>query len=278
MTSQNTESDRTKAGRSAVGFCSIALRDSPVEEAISEIARSGFSVIELWYPHIKGLRVEELIQLADVWEKNEISVSVLAPYFTFTKGLDKWRESVLLAEDVVAAARAIRAEKIRTFIDIGPDGLPSGKAKPSDWKQACQALKTICAFDRSIEFVIETHDNTLADTLDSVLRLVDETAEPNLKINFQANTDFMGRGYLECLERLWPHISHMHWQQMKPDGTATYIEEPGCIDFMALGALLARRQYQGTISVEYCWPNLERRRIATAHEFIEAINSSKRND
>jgi len=275
---QHTNPELLRADSLSVGFCSIALRHSPVEEAVSRIALAGFSTIELWHPHIKELSLEKLSQLADAWKEMGIGISVLSPYFTFTRGRDKWLESISLADRSVVAARVLQAGKIRTFIDIGPDGLPSQKAKPSDWRRACRALRTICAFDRSLEFVIETHDNTLADTVDSVLRLVEETAEPNLKINFQANTDFMKRGYIESLEELWPHVTHMHWQQMKPDGTPTYLEEQGCIDFQEIGTFLAGRKYRGTISVEYCWQNLESNRIASACEFIREIDAGARRD
>ena len=82
--------------------------------------------------------------------------------------------------------------------------------------------------------VIETHENTLADTLPSIQRVFEEVQRPNLRLNYQGTEDFFERGYFECLETLYPLVSHMHWQQVPPGGVHDFIEESGIIDFPRL--------------------------------------------
>ena len=53
----------------------------------------------------------------------------------------------------------------------------------------------------------------------------------------------MKRGYLKCLEILYAHVDHMHWEQVGKDGPAGYIDNPGPIDFAELIAWLAARNY-----------------------------------
>ncbi|MFZ4681199.1 MAG: sugar phosphate isomerase/epimerase family protein [Terrimicrobiaceae bacterium] len=254
-----------------IGFCSIALRSLPINDALERIAASGFDEIEIWYAHVQQKSAAELADLAARGRERGLTFTVLSPYFSFTRGPEKVRESLRTAEDALAVAGLLGIGKIRTFVDVGPDGLPSAGAQAGDWRAACEGLRALCAMDRTREFVVETHRNTLADSLPSVQRLLAEVDEPNLKLNFQANPDFLARGYIACLRELWPHVSHMHWQQILPDEHEGYIEDPGLIDFSELAGLLAEKNYGGTVSVEYCWPDADPTRIATANQFVREI-------
>ena len=129
----------------------------------------------------------------------------------------------------------------------------------------------MCDLDPTVEFVVETHENTLADTLPTCERLLREVERANLKLNFQVGADFLERGYLKCLDILYPHVSHLHWDQIAPDGKATYLEEPGKIDFAEMMAWLAARGYRGPASVEYCWKDVPVARVATAARFLDKL-------
>ena len=128
--------------------------------------------------------------------------------------------------------------------------------------------------DPSVEFVIETHEKTLADTLPSIRRVFEEVQRPNLRLNFQGTDDFFERGYFECLETLYPLVSHMHWQQIPASGGQDFIEESGNIDFSRLIGFLLSKGYTGTASVEYCWSPIEAERIRTAWKFVNGIFES----
>lgn len=257
-----------------IGFCSIALRKLPIEEAIDRIVAGGFREIEIWHAHVQEKTDEELARLAALRAERGLTFTVLSPYLTFTRGPERVFESLKTAEKVLSSAKILGIKKIRTFVDIGPDGLPSAKADESAWKAAISGLRELCAMDPAVEFVVETHKNTLADTLPSVKRLLEETGKPNLKLNFQANEDFLSRGLFSCLEELWTHVSHMHWQQIFPDDGEGYIEEAGLIDFTRLVRVLLERNYQGTASVEYCWLDADPARIGTAWQFLTRVGSN----
>lgn len=261
--------------KSITGFliscCSIALRDQPALEAVKRISEAGFTAIEFLHTHLQGLHGQELAELSKSCLRLNMEVTVVSPYFSFTKGPEKVEESLQNAQAVVAAAKILGAKKIRTFIDVGSNGLPSARAGLDDWKGAGEGLRRLCAIDRSMEFIIETHKNTLADTLSSTKRLLTETEAPNLKINFQANRDFLQRGYLASMQELFPFISHFHWQQVLPDETETYLEEAGLVPFEEVLEFLRLEKYTGTASVEYCWPNVPPERIASACQYLGGI-------
>lgn len=254
-----------------VSCCSIALRDKPVAEALERIAQAGFSAVELWLGHFQGLPDSGLREVAAQSRHLGVEITVLAPYFRFTRGPAWAEESLRDAGAVLGAAAVLGVKKIRTFVDCGPDGLASAQATDADWAAATAGLQKVCRLDGAVEFVVETHDNTLADTLPSVRRLLDAVAMPNLRLNFQANDDFMKRGFLACLQEVFPAVSHMHWQQIGPGNQLTYVEEAGAVDFGELVAFLRRKDYAGTASVEYCWPDVPEERLASACRFLEPL-------
>jgi sugar phosphate isomerase/epimerase len=254
-----------------IACCSIALRNKPIAEALEQIAAAGFRAVEILYPHVEKLDADGRRAVADQCRKLGVTPIVLAPYFSFTRG-DEWvQRSLQTAREALEIAAVLGVKKIRTFVDIGPDGLPSARATEADWRAACAGLKELCALDPATEFVIETHENTLANTLPTVQRLLAEVDRPNLKINFQLTTDFAERGYMKCLETHFPHVTHMHWDQVRDDMSGTYIDEPGRIDFAELIAWLVAKGYRGTASVEYCWNPIDEERLPSAVRFLDGV-------
>lgn len=254
-----------------ISCCSIALRNLPVFDAVERIARAGFPGVEILYPHIEQLDEAALRELKERCSSLGLAITMISPYFFFTRGREKAMESLRTAGKAIEAAHILGVKKIRTFIDCGPDGLPSSKAEDGHWQGARAGLKELCALDPAIEFAIETHENTLADTLPSVRRILEEVSAPNLALNYQANADFLQRGYLVCLASLFPAVTHMHWEQLMSDGAPTYIEETGVIDFAELIGFLRSRSYSGTASVEYCWTPVEEGRIDSAWRYLSKL-------
>jgi sugar phosphate isomerase/epimerase len=254
-----------------ISCCSIALRDRPVAEALGMIAEAGFPGVEIWYPHIEKLDADGLRGVAEQCARLRLTPTVISPYFAFTRGEEWHARSLKTARDVLAAAKVLQVKKIRTFIDIGPDGLASQDATAAHWQAARDGLHELCALDPASDFVIETHEQTLADSLPTVQRILEEVDRPNLHVNFQVNQEFLKLDYMQCLETLFPFVTHMHWDQIREDGTATYIEEPGLVDFPRMIGWLASRNYQGTASVEYCWHPIEEKRLGTAVQFLSNL-------
>jgi sugar phosphate isomerase/epimerase len=254
-----------------ISCCSIALRNRPVMEAIDSIANAGFEGIEFWYPHVEKLDEAELREVAKHCRGRGLRPTVIAPYFSFTRD-EEWRtRSLETARAALKISDILGIKKIRTFVDIGPDGLPSARADASHWQAARAGLQQLCDLDPARAFVVETHGNTLADSLPTIQRLLKEVDRPNLLLNFQYNEDFAERGFMQCLETLYPFVNHMHWQQHLPDGGEGYLEEPGLIDFEVLIGWLAARGYKGTASVEYCWQPVDETRLNTAGRYLARI-------
>jgi 3-dehydroshikimate dehydratase len=259
-----------------ISCCSIALRDQTIFASARKIAHAGFAGIEIWHPHIEKMSQAELGRVGETCASLGLNVTVIAPYFSFTQGRKKSKQSLKSAELVLQAAEILGVKKIRTFIDCGPDGIPSESADANHWISARDGLRKLCAMDPTIQFVVETHENTLADTLPSVRRILEEVALPNLRLNYQATRDFIGRGFLACLEELYPAVSHLHWQQIRLDQSPTYIEEEGVIDFASLIDFLETKEYRGTAAVEYCWMPVQEERIRSARKYLDRLTRTRK--
>ena len=63
-----------------------------------------------------------------------------------------------------------------------------------------------------LRFVLERHNNTLADTIDSTLRLLEMVPAPNLGVNYQVAGNEATAAALEDIRRLSGRIWNVHAQ------------------------------------------------------------------
>lgn len=250
-----------------LSLCSIAFRHDPIEQLIPRIAQTGFTAVEIFGMQIEGHSDAALKKLKTLADKNSVRILVLAPYFSFTRGKEEYRESVERAEKFVHYCRVLDAPKIRTFIDVGPTGLSSAAATQEQWQQGIEGLKTIAALDRNILFVVETHEQTLADTTASTLSVMRDVNAPNLKVLFQP-ASFIGEGVIPSYDQLLPHIDHLHLNNSNKKDGHIWIEE-GEVDYAAFFQHLIRTNYQGSASLEYCCQGATWEKVKSGYEFIK---------
>lgn len=101
------------------------------------------------------------------------------------------------------------------------------------------------------------HYDTFADNTESVLKLLEEVSHPRLAVVFDgANLNVERINQMEALPILYPHVKHVHLKNYSWDHSNLYTSIPvpifeGDIDNRALLQELARRGYDGFISLEY---------------------------
>jgi len=250
-----------------LAFCSIAFRDDPIEDVLPRVSAAGYDAVEIFGGHITGKSDDDLKAVKALAEDIGLDVLVLSPYFWLTQDQKLLRESMGIAERTVHAAHLLDCRKIRTFTDAGPTGIGSEAATSALRRQGVQALQTITALDRGINFVVETHGKTLADTPESTERLMDEVGAPNLKVLFQPST-FLDAGLLESYHRLERHVDHMHIHNVKPEGGIGPVQE-GLIDYPAFFREVLARGYRGSLSVEYVWRDVPWDEVDRACEYLK---------
>jgi 3-dehydroshikimate dehydratase len=237
------------ANRPQVCFCSIAFRDEPIVDIVPRLAKLGYDGVEVWGKHIDGQSEVDLRTLRRVADDAGIRLAVLSPYFWLTRDLpDLIRESHATAARFSDYARILGAQRIRTFVDAGNDGIGSAEATDEHWARAVDNLQRIAAAAPDLLFPVETHPHTLADTPESMLRLRERVAQPNLVVLYQPDGGDPMPGY----RLLQPWIRHLHLQNPHVGGAPGYLEE-GDSPLPPLLAALREDGYAETLSVEYCW-------------------------
>jgi len=194
-----------------ISFCSIAFRHRPMllEDMIFIISELGYDGIEIWGDHLKGYETSlEKIKKLLYWKNLE--VSMISPYFDFTGSTQKWNSSILTARKFIQFAKELDCSLIRCFTGA----VPSELATERHWKRCIEGIKYIAgiAKEEKITLAIETHPNTLADTIESTMRLVETVNEDNVRVNldFYNMWETERLSPLKLLNMLYPWVVHIH--------------------------------------------------------------------
>ena len=257
--------------KSNISLCSLAVRNEPIETVVERLAAIGYNAIELFYSHVERHSDQQLEQLRARMQELGIRPLVISPYFFLTRDTKAYAETMETARRAIDIARKLWIPKVRTFTDAGPDALPSEKATDLEWAQCIRGLREMTAMAPELDFVVETHQNSLANTQQSCRRLIQETNVPNLHLNFQHTEEFLRDGYIASVDALFPWITHMHLAQAGEGHSDHWIEEDGPIDFSNLFRHLEEKGYKGTFSIEYCWQNIPWARAESGFRFVKDL-------
>lgn len=191
--------------------CTISFRHQLISlENIAHWAKSHrFDAIELWGVHAKNLRHTPEYNREWLAEQG-LAISMVSDYLPL-EGHSK--TSLANAQEMCALTNSWGASKLRTF----SGGKGSADISPSDRKAWVTRLREYCqvAQDHGLQLVVETHPNTLADTLPSTLQLIEEVNHPALRINFDViHVWEMGSDPQMALEQLAPLIVHLHFKNI----------------------------------------------------------------
>ena len=191
--------------------CTISFRHQLISlERIANWAKAHqFDAIELWGVHAKNLRQSPDFTLESLVEKG-LSVSMVSDYLPLDGDLNVALES---AKSLCTITRSWGAKKLRTF----SGNKPSAGMSVAERAACTKRLREYCkiAEDYGVYLIVETHPNTLADTLASTLQLIEEVNHPALRINFDViHVWEMGSDPVFALNQLAPLIEHMHFKNI----------------------------------------------------------------
>lgn len=195
-----------------LSLCTITFRHHLV--SLDEIARwaaaQGFDGIELWAAHARNM--QDRTDRDAAWIAGfGLSVPMLSDYLPLDGELPELRHATA---DICRLARRWGARKVRTF--AGQTG--SHHISPEARWRLTARLRDACAIahDQGCRLLVETHPGTLADTLASTVRLIEEVDHPALAINF--DTLHVWEGGDEpafAHQTLLPHVRHYHLKNVR---------------------------------------------------------------
>lgn len=192
------------------GLVSITFRKLTPAEIIGLVKQTSLAGIE-WGGdvHVPHGDVQRAAEVGRMTRDTGLAVSAYGSYYGETDGL--------VFDRVLDSAVALDAPLIRIW--AGRKG--SAAAGPEDWTRivddTCQIAEAAAAAGRQIAF--EFHGNSLTDTPESCLRLLQSINHPAVFTYWQPP---IGAGFEDCingLKMVLPRLSRVHVFHWEPGGT-----------------------------------------------------------
>jgi len=263
-------------------FCTNVIPKTEIVDSIEFLAGLGYDGLEFWDNFLTSIDVK---WLANYMSGNKIQCSQICPYFDFTGGKESWDKSIMTAEKYVALAIELGKPLIRVFTGKNSANI----ASHDQWDAAVNGLKIICRmglFD-NIRFALETHGETLLNTSDSIIRLLEEVGMENLGINLQVPLD--GEDIWESVEKIGRYVIHLHahnWLYPPQSDEAKVLGEKnltfldsGILDFEEFLRRLVEKGFAGYISIEHAthggthsWKETAKHEIAFLKRLVNSYN------
>ena len=183
------------------GLVSISFRKRSLEEIAADCVQTNLRVIEwggdIHVPH-GDFRQAEIA--AEITQKNGLTVAAYGSYFR--AGEPDQPDFAGIAE----CAEILHAPTIRVWAG------KQGAEECADRKPVIQSLRDCCAIAaaKGLTVTLECHNNTLTDTLESTLQLLEEVDSPALRCGWQPQYKRTAEYRLKWLQSILPHLSTVH--------------------------------------------------------------------
>ncbi|MED3577710.1 sugar phosphate isomerase/epimerase [Bacillus thuringiensis] len=198
-------------------LCTISFRHQLISftDIVQFAYENGFEGIELWGTHAQNLYIQEREtterELNFLKDKN-LEITMISDYLDISLSAD-FEKTIEKSEQLVVLANWFNTNKIRTF--AGQKG--SEDFSEQERKEYVKRIHKICDVfaQHNMYVLLETHPNTLTDTLPATIELLEEVNHPNLKINL----DFLhiwesGADPIDSFHQLKPWTLHYHFKNI----------------------------------------------------------------
>ncbi|AKU19013.1 hypothetical protein VV02_16645 [Luteipulveratus mongoliensis] len=184
-------------------MCSVTMRAHTTAQVIEVARGAGLPRIE-WGADVHAPPGDQG-HLAELRARTTEAGLAVASYGSYWRaGISSPSEMTTLVE----AANALGAPRIRLW--AGQIG--TAQADDDVWDSAVRSLREACAVARehSITLALEFHPNTLTDSVDSTLKLLERVDDPTLRTYWQPRLDEPVEPAVDGLRRLLPVLAGVH--------------------------------------------------------------------
>lgn len=189
-----------------LGLVSISFRELSGKELVDVCVKNGIDSIE-WGAdvHAPATDLDKVRELKAYCVEKGISCPSYGSYYHI--GVPTHEGNVEFSK-LLDAANILEAKTIR----IWPSKTASEDATPAFLEECVEELREICglAEKKGISLAFEYHWNTLTDTAESTLNLIEKTGVSNLKTYWQPNYNRTPPQHLEEIKLLKGHITNVH--------------------------------------------------------------------
>ncbi|QNS02367.1 sugar phosphate isomerase/epimerase family protein [Streptomyces xanthii] len=221
------------AGRTRLGLCSVTFRRLPALEVARYAVHAGLEVIE-WGAdvHAPADDPSTVRAVREISDRYGLMCCSYGSYFRACPG------EAAGFPAVARAAALLGARRIRVWAG----GTGSGYVLPDERHGTVRRLREAAriAADHGLTLATEFHGNTLTDTVDSTLRLLDEVDADNFHTYWQPPQDVPDEEALAGLARLGDRVAAVHAFSWWPGNTRRPLAERAGLWTAALGLLDGR--------------------------------------
>ncbi|MEG6589034.1 sugar phosphate isomerase/epimerase family protein [Paenibacillus barengoltzii] len=237
-------------------ICSTGLKGMILEKVLEAATQLQLHGVELWDGHLEAYLDNggSLPELRQQLTAHRLVVPAISTYAAFSKGEQASDQELQNIQRAARWAAELECPRVRAFAGH----LPSCKADAMLWQQVQSGLcaaSEVCS-QLGIRLAVETHNNTLADTEESIAVLL-ELSGPVVELIYDGFNFFVDQlDPLPALEKFYPRITHVHVKNYKWNhhNWAQSVPVPvlqGDSNQRAILQRLAELEYGGFVSFEY---------------------------
>lgn len=237
-------------------ICTTWAKDKKIEDVIEFASNLKLDGIEIWDEHIDDFlkrHNNDMSKLVALLDQSDLKCCAIAPYFDFLLKQNV-NQSISCAKKCIKYAKELKCHIIRTFVG----DTPSKDIDKEGWLRCILGLKCVTglADGNNIYFAMETHNNNVTDTPESVKYLLNEVNDSHLKVLFDGfNYTLDGIDLMKSYEELKSETVHYHIKNYIWDKQIGTPLNKGDVDFTELIKILKNEDV--FISFEYFCDNLE---------------------
>jgi len=203
----------------------------PLMDLLRPVRAAGFEALEIWQYHLSELDQRRLGDLGHALGELGMRAMVIGAYPALHESEGEWETTADQLDRLIDYGRRLGMTTLKVFAgrvasaDAGDDVRAASVAR-LEWLAARLA-------QHGLQLTMETHGNTLCDTVSSSLQLLDElSAHDNVGICFQPYTDHDTDAALTAYDGLRGRVRHVHLQNRQGQGRAvSLLAEGDWIDY-----------------------------------------------
>jgi inosose dehydratase len=242
-----------------ISYCTWGMMNVGIEEAIPEIARIGYSAIELavtpnWPTDLVTLDADKRARIRQLLDEYHLSLSAVAGHTTMTES-DAEKNAAnfqRLRDSVDLTAELTRRGEPPILVSLIGGGMEEWDAKRELVAERVRALGDYAA-SRGVMLAVEPHSGTSFDTPEKATWLMEQLNHPAVRLNFDiSHFDIIGIGIDECVPDMAPWSVHTHVKDQRGIYPKHEFLTPGSgpFDFTHYLSAMHKAGFSGYIGME----------------------------
>ena len=212
----------------------------PLSEILPTIAGAGFYKLEVFEPHLSLLPDEAA--MIPLFERLHLVPMVLSSYLELSPHKNPDASFRQQSDDLLARVDRFGFSKVRLF----PGESPDPTKVTATIQEIGRRLHALADQRPEVQFLLETHDGSLADEPACMVALVEASAAANVGLLWQP-TDFEPAAARAQWDLQKTCVRHIHLQNRTADGRFCRLEE-GVIPW---AEILRTARFEVDVSLEF---------------------------